>query len=383
MTTLSLLWNRWLNKNAAVHDVKVAYIIGGLPFGGIERWLYDLCLEYRKNGLVRTRVFNVSGTGELLPEYLEAGIDVNCIAGSKRALVTYRFDTTNRLRKALKSYAPDIIHTMHFTANYHGRLAAAGLGIPVIVHLRNIKHERRLFRRAADKALSWLTTRYLAVSKAVAEVVRSDHNLAGRPVQVLYNAVMPSRLEHAPLDLKELYGFTAPVVLSVGRYVPQKNLDLLLRAVALLRDAGRQVCLVMVGEGPERAKLEDLRAQLGLEDRVALAGFRSDVPAFLKAADIFAMPSDFEGLPIAHLEAMYCGLPAVLSEHVPSLEIASGASLVCKLEPADIAAKIDLLLSDADLRSRLSQRAVAVASEHTMEKYALALYDVYTLLSAS
>ena len=57
--------------------MKVAYLVGGLPFGGIERWLYDLNLEYKRNGLVRGRVFNLSGTGVLLPEYLAAGIGWN------------------------------------------------------------------------------------------------------------------------------------------------------------------------------------------------------------------------------------------------------------------------------------------------------------------
>ena len=301
--------------------MKVAYIVGGLPFGGIERWLYDLCLEYRKNGLLRPRVFNLSGGGELLPDYLDAGIEVECVARGKRALSTWRFDTTRKLRGALRNFAPDLVHTMHFTANYHGRLAACGLGAPVLTHLRNTKRERRPFRRFADKALSRLTTEYLAVSRAVAGVVQSDHNRAGRPVRVLYNAIVPDRLAHEAVDLKALYGLEPPVVVSVGRYVPQKNLDLLLRAVALLRDGGRRVCLVMVGEGGERARLEALRAELGLEDRVALTGFRSDVPAFLKAADIFAMPSDFEGLPIAHLEAMACGCLLAASRTAPVEEV--------------------------------------------------------------
>jgi glycosyltransferase involved in cell wall biosynthesis len=357
--------------------MKVAYIVGGLPFGGIERWLYDLCLEYKNSGLVRPQVFNISGTGELLPEYLDAGISVECTAHSKRALVTWRFDTTCKLRKALKEFAPDIIHTMHFTANYHGRLAAVGLGVPVLVHIRNTKHERRTFRRFADKALSRLTTEYLAVSKAVAETVRSDHNRAGRPVQVIYNAILPERLGHDPVDLQERYGLKHPVVVSVGRYVPQKNLDCLMRAIGLLRDGGRYVSLVMVGEGPERIKLETLRAELRLKDRVALTGFRSDVPAFLKAADIYAMPSDYEGLPIAHLEAMYCGLPSVVSEHVPSLEIAAEACLVCERTAEDIAAKIWILLSNPEMRKQMSEKALALAREYAMPKYALSLYDIY------
>ena len=362
--------------------MKVAYLVGGLPFGGIERWLYDLNLEYARNSLVQGRVFNLSGTGVLLPEYVAAGIDVECLADSVRAIASHRLDMAFRLRARLKAYAPDIIHSMHFTANHHGRIASLGLGIPVIVHLRNIKHERKLTRRLSDKLLSYATATYLAVSGAVAEVVRTDHNLAGRPIRVLYNALNPERLRFDPIDFASLYGLEGPVVLAVGRYVPQKNLHMLIRAVRILRDQGLRVNLVLVGEGPERPALEALRAELDLEKHVVLAGFRSDVPAFFKASQVFAMPSDFEGLPIAHLEAMYCGLPAVLSEHVPSLEIASEASLVCRRDPLDIADKIGQILRDDGLRARLSANAKRLAEPHTMHNYARSLYAVYEELLA-
>ena len=73
--------------------MKVAYLVGGLPFGGIERWLYDLNLEYMRNGLVQGRVFNLSGTGVLTPEYVKAGIPLECLANSVRAIASHRLDT--------------------------------------------------------------------------------------------------------------------------------------------------------------------------------------------------------------------------------------------------------------------------------------------------
>ena len=361
--------------------IKVAYIVGGLPFGGIERSLYNLCLEYGKNGLARPRVFNLSGTGQLAPEYVQAGIDlVNVAQGNIRAIVSYRLDTALKLRKMLREFKPDVIHTMHFSANHHGRLAALGLGIPVITHIRNIKREKKLERRLSDKLLSYATTQYIAVSRAVADVVREDHNLADRPVQVLYNAVTPEQMDFPPLDFKAEYGIEGPVALAVGRYVPQKNLDLLIRAVSVLRQEGRDISLIMVGEGQERPRLEALIQKLGLSGHAVLAGFRSDVPAFYQSARIFAMPSDFEGLPNAHLEAMYFGLPAVVSAHVPSLEIAAEASLVCGLKVDDLAWKLAALLEDSSLYERLASKAKEVAAMHTMSGYAVALHGIYCAL---
>ena len=357
--------------------MKVAYVLGGLPFGGIERWLYDLLLEFERKGLVQGRVFNLSGTGALLPEYRSAGLDVVCVGKGLPAIASHRLDTALALRGQLRDFAPDIIHTMHFSANHLGRIAALGLGIPLLLHLHNIKRERTLHRRMSDKLLSYATTEYIAVSQAVAGVVESDHNLAKRPVQVLYNAIDPSRFQCEPLDLHAAFGLKPPVVLAVGRYVPQKNMDKLIRAIRIIHDQGIAASLVLVGEGTERPRLEALRDELKLSDHVVLAGFRPDVPAFCKAADIFAMPSDFEGFLIAQLEAMYCGLPCVISEHVPLREIAQEASLICTTEVADIADKLLCLLRDDALRATMGEAAKRIAQPHTIQNYAQSLHAHY------
>ncbi len=362
--------------------MKIAYIVGGLPFGGVETWLYDLAAEYRSNGLVEARIFNLSGTGDMRGRFVEQGLDVQSVATNTHAIASHRLDTTLRLRAMLRDYAPDVIHTMHISANHHGRLAALGLGVPVVTHLHNVKREKRLHRRLSDKLLSHATTAYLAVSQAVADVLAADHNVAGRPVRVFYNAIDPKRCDMPPLDLKAAFGVSGPVILSVGRYVRQKNLDLLIRAVRLLHDQHMPASLVLVGEGVERPRLEALRDSLGLGGHVVLTGFRQDVAAFFRAADVFAMPSDFEGFPIAQMEALYCGLPCVVSRHVPSLEVASDASLVCETEPGDIAAKLLAVLRDDTLRVRLSEAARRVAEPLTMPHYAMRLHSFYTELLA-
>ena len=282
----------------------------------------------------------------------------------------------------LREFAPDIIHTMHISANHHGRIAALGLGIPVVTHLHNVKREKRLHRRLSDKLLSYATAAYITVSHAVAEVLAADHNVARRPVRVFHNAIDPKRCDLPPMDLRAAYGISGPVILSVGRYVRQKNLDLLIRAVRILHDQGLPASLVLVGEGVERSRLEALRDDLNLGGHVVLTGFRSDVAAFFRAADVFAMPSDFEGFPIAQMEALYCGMPCVVSRHVPSLEVAADASLVCETDPSDIAAKLLVILRDDALRARLSEAARRIAEPLTMPRYAERLHSFYTELLA-
>lgn len=367
-----------------MNKIRVAYVVGGLPFGGVERWLYDLNREFSRTGQVEGCVFNLSGTGNLQPEYLAAGIRVQSLDLGLEGLSTRALATPLRLRRALKAFQPDIIHTMHFSANYHGRLASIGLGRPVLTHIHNIKHEKKHFRKLADKALSRLTTAYIGVSRAVNEVIQSDHNRAGVPVHLLYNAIDPRIFDaYTQLPESDLGKPGTARILAVGRYVPQKNMDKLIQAVKILKDEGLDVSLLLVGEGGERPYFESLRQGLGLEDRVVLTGFRNDVASFYHAADIFAMPSAFEGFLIAQLEAMYCGLPCIISEHVPAKEIALEASLICATDAGDIAEKIRRLLDDRAVYNQLKAAALRISRQYTIDVCAQNLMEIYRLYSGA
>lgn len=357
--------------------MKVAYVIGGLPFGGVESWLFDLARHLERTKPFEYVIVNVSGTGEKRPEYAQAGLNVRDAGDSKRVLKTHRLDTVLALRRLLGRERPDIVHTLHFSGDYFGRLAALGLGAPVVTHLRNVKRETKGHRRLINKLLSFATDRYLSVSGAVAGTVARDHNLAGRPSQVLYNALDPAKLAGPPLDVRAEFGLTGPCVVGVGRYVAQKNFHLLVEGFRLVLDRCPDACLLLVGEGPERPRLEALIERLGLAGRVALTGYRQDVPAFLKAARVLAMPSDYEGLPVTHLEALFCGVPAVVSDRVPSLEIAAAASLVCERTPESIADQLTALLADDALHARLAASARAIAPAFTMERYVERLLAIY------
>jgi glycosyltransferase involved in cell wall biosynthesis len=362
---------------------RVAFVIGGLPFGGVENWLFDIALRMKNGGSHSCRIFNVSGTGVKMPEFAAAGLDVVCIGNSNAAASTHRLDTALRLRRELKSYGPDIIHTLHFGGDYFGRLAAIGLGVPVITHLRNVKREKKPFRRFANKFLSCFTDAYISISRAVEQTVELDHNMCGRRQFILYNAIDTSRLDFAAHDLRDMYGLDGPIVIGVGRYVEQKNFESLIRAMKVLSDRGHDADLVLVGEGSRRDSYERLIRELGLTGRVVLTGYRKDVGAFLRGADILAMPSLFEGFGNVHLEAMHCGVPGVISRFVPSLEIGAEASVVSDCSAESIASGIADLLDHPEKYRELVARGRRIVPEHTIERYLERLYAVYDEVLAS
>ncbi len=358
--------------------MKIAYIIGGLPFGGIENWLYDLCLKLKGRENVGAVVLNVSGTGVKIEDYQKAGIELINVCDSKKTLKTFRLDTALKVRRLLKDIRPDLIHTLQFSGDYFGRLASLGLGIPVITHIRNIKRENKKHRVLANRLLSYATDLYISVSKQALATIEKQHNMAGREVKVLYNAVNPAKLDGPGLDMKQAFGLEGKIVLGVGRMVAQKNFDLLIRAFRKVLDRYQgKAGLLIAGDGGERERLQTLISQLGIADKAMLAGYRTDIPALMRSSHILAMPSDYEGLPVTHVEAMFCGLPAVISRHVPSIEIASESSLVCKRTPEDIADKLLALLEDGKLYTDMSARALEASRLHTMDLHVEKLMAIY------
>ena len=161
------------------------------------------------------------------------------------------------------------------------------------------------------------------------------------------------------------------VVITTSRLSSKNGIDILIRALAVLRErlTGKEVRLLVLGEGEERANLEGCIRELKLERDVSLVGLvpNEDVPRYLGASDIFSRPSRSEGLGNSFLEAMAAGLPVVgtLVGGIPDFLIDGENGLACRVDdPEDCAVKIQRLLGDSSLRKRLAE-----AGKRTAERY--------------
>ena len=160
-----------------------------------------------------------------------------------------------------------------------------------------------------------------------------------------------------------------PVVGTVARLSQEKGLDVLLRAAAQISKQGQKLRLLIVGDGPQRRKLERLAGQLGIGDITEFRGEipHDDVPAVLAELDIFAMPSLAEGFGVAALEAAATGLPVVASDvhGIPDVvdHLRTGL-LVPPANPAALAAALTQLLDDGELSVKLGTAGRAFVQEH-------------------
>ncbi|MFI9270102.1 glycosyltransferase family 4 protein [Kitasatospora sp. NPDC052896] len=194
----------------------------------------------------------------------------------------------------------------------------------------------------------------IVLTEAQAEFVRRTYRVPERRIHIVPNGVdrgyfMPVReVAERPLEL-----------LYVGRLSAQKNVARLLAAIALLRAPVR---LRIVGDGELRGQLEAQAIELGLT-QVDFAGARLG-PELVRAyaeADAFVLPSDKEGMPLVALEAMAAGLPVIATDVPGNAELLGDIGLLAAPEPAALAAAIDAVAGDPELRARLARRSAEAA----------------------
>ena len=205
---------------------------------------------------------------------------------------------------------------------------------------------RRLLYRRADV----LTANTTGVMESLVPLFQARH-LALLP-NPLPMPVVPASVGSAG----DRQGFV-----TVARLVPQKGIDVLIRALAQTSGAAQDWTLTLVGDGPEREALERQVLQAGLEEKVHFLGFRSDPQTSLLQAGVFVLPSRYEGMPNALLEAMAVGLAVVVTDASPGpLEVVeAGVSglVVPSDEPAALADALDRLAAQPQLRERLGAAA--------------------------
>jgi glycosyltransferase involved in cell wall biosynthesis len=222
---------------------------------------------------------------------------------------------------------------------------------------------RALHRRAARRArLVLVPGRYLAG-------IVEGWGIPAERVRVIPNAVAPARRRPSREDARRALGLAGPRILAVGRLVPWKRFDDLLRALAHLPE---EVRLDVLGEGPEEAALQDLARDLGVAGRVDFHGAvgKGRVDGFLVAADVLALPSTYEGLSHVLLEAMSAGCPAVTTRVAGNPEVVRDGIEGLLVDPGDVpdlSGALGRVLGDDDLRARLAAGARARAGHFTHE----------------
>jgi glycosyltransferase involved in cell wall biosynthesis len=262
-------------------------------------------------------------------------------------------------------------------------LARELAGVPVRVVVREANHPSgRRRARLKGRLVSATFRRWLrradavvAVSEGVAGAVAAWARVPRSKVHAIYNPVVDGELLERAADHVDHPFLTVPghpVILAAGRLAPQKDFATLLRAFAMLH-ATRPVRLVLLGEGSERASLEALAHDLGIEEAVSMPGFVDNPFAYMRRAAVFALSSAWEGLPGVLVQAMACGCP-IVSTDCPSgpREILDGGrygALVPVGDAEALASALAATIDDPLDRASLRGRAAAFSVDQAVARY--------------
>jgi glycosyltransferase involved in cell wall biosynthesis len=282
-------------------------VITELDEGGAEKAFVRIACGLKTRGW-QVHVISLRDAGRMAQPLHDSGIPV--IALKSLGLAT--FLAIPRLTAQLRRIRPDLVLSFLHQANLVSRLACWLAGIRRCVSGIRVV-DRRLLVTLPERITRRLCTHYVACSESVAREHARLCRIPDADITVIRNGVDVDSLQQAlPLPRAE-FGL-APgefIVLMAGRLTPQKSPHLLIEALRLLQQQHLTRCirLLIAGEGPESESLKAQAARLADPAAVSFLGWRSDLARLLKTADLFVLPSAWEGLPNVLLEAQASGLP--------------------------------------------------------------------------
>ncbi|MBI1765806.1 MAG: glycosyltransferase [Acidobacteria bacterium] len=352
--------------------IKILHVLDSLNVGGMERVVINVA-----NGLDPARfeqavccISRLGTAAHLLDAHVQR-FDMG--KGDERALLM-----PWQIAKLMRRERPDIIHTQSW-AGMDGVIARTLARQGKLVHsehgrnLPYIHHEppkRKLARRCAYE----LADAVFVVSEEMRQYFCRETGFAPARMRVIHNGVDVAGIERAdPVGVREELGLSPTdfVIGTVARFQETKDLPTLVRAFAQLRQRQAHVKLLLIGDGAERGRLEQLALELSVAADVIITGIRHDVPRLLRALDAFALSSLSEGLPISVLEALAAALPVVTTRvgMLPEmLREGENGFLVAPGDVAVLAERLERLVINHDLARRLG----AVGKQTVERDYSLA-----------
>jgi glycosyltransferase involved in cell wall biosynthesis len=357
---------------------RIAQLINTDGPGGAERVVAEVSTALQASGLDTVVFVPKDGEGWLERQLSGSGVTVEyCTIERPLSPASAR-----TLADAFRRHRIAVAHSHEFSMGVYGAWASWLAGIPHVVTMHGgLYYAERLRRRLALRAAVAVSAETIAVSATCARDISRELGIRQSRIKMIPNGVRfvpPERV-----TLRDELGLRANdrLIVSLGNLYPVKGHAHLIEALARIADRHPAVHVAIGGRGDLADSLIDRARAHGLQGRVHLLGLRSDVAAVLAAADIFALPSLSEAMPLALLEAMFACRPIVASDVGDvriALEQGSAGLLVPPGDDAALAAALDRLLSDAAEAHAFGDRAGRRArAEYDLSRMVDRYVDVY------
>lgn len=365
----------------------VVHVIQSLGRGGCEKMLLDILPLLEKKGW-HNIVITLQPGGDLEPSFQNAGIPITTVR------LKHLFDIPGlfQLRSTVRTFRPALISTYLLRADIIGRFfLSLFVSCPIVPYLvTTYNHPRYRIARIFEWASRPFVRTYFANSRVIEDYYETRLDVRRGKVQTIESGVDTAVFRDAQgeeLRRELCIPHTATVITCVANLAPNKGQQFLLAAFDEAFHKRQDVFLLLVGEGDEKERLLSQREALASKAQILFLGRRGDVPHILAASDIFVLPTLFEGMSIAILEAMASG-KAIITTNIPENKPLIPDNRFGRLVPpqsiSELATELDRLERDTILRLALGKAAQERSQEHfSLEAQVTKLSTAYHALIAT
>lgn len=360
--------------------IHLAFFIDDLIVGGTQTWLVHLAEALSRRGFA-LRVYAMRNRAHpQIVKRLEPHARVDLIGESR----LWRLAGLAHLARELRTWPADILQTLLPTSDWIGRMLGRWTHVPVVFSsIRGRNVDKPIWQRGLDRATArWAQAVFFNNRDAIPFAIRNEGVRAQQAIYIPNGvAVRPLSTARARIRAEWQTPATAPVIGTVARLHASKGQVDLLRAFAGVRQRHPDAALWLIGEGDRRAALEAEARRLGVADAVRMPGIREDVDDVLAAMDLFALPSRWEGMPNALLEAMAAARPVVASDLDGIRELIVDGETGWRTPPGDVPALTAALLRGVEAPEEAARMGRAarnwVQAHASLEHMADAYESVY------
>lgn len=331
---------------ARSQPIRVCHVSMCLQTGGLERLLVDFA-RFHDRKKFELQFLALAGDGQPAADIRAEGCSARVLNDS---LKIRKLRSIAQLVQCLKQPRTQIVHTHNTYAQFYGTLAAKLAGVPIVINTQHGGGCGDSWKSQWQFKLAnrW-TQRVVGVSHDAVRLCQQQDRGSQNKITTIWNGINLDRFQYHGPKL-------VPTAISVARLSATKDFPTLLRAVRMVLPHVPDFRLRIVGDGPERAKLESLTDELNIRPHVELLGERHDVPALLAESGFFVSSSLSEGISLTLLEAMAVGLPIVTTAVGGNPEVVIDGHtgrLAPASDPAALARAIVDLCTERDLWSAM------------------------------
>ncbi|MDD5589867.1 MAG: glycosyltransferase family 4 protein [Candidatus Portnoybacteria bacterium] len=363
---------------------KILYLVTLSEMGGAQKYVIDLATGLDKNQF--EVAVAAGGNGPLFERLQNAGIKTFKLKRLKRQINPFRdLAAYFEIRKLLKTWRPDVLHLNSSKISVLGSLAGRNLPMKIAytVHGAVFKASfsslsKRLFLWA-EKFTAQFKHKIICVSEYDRRLWLEHKVVPAEKLTMIHNGIDPKIdfLTKEEAQKKLLAGKNLAGIKTIGalaNFYPEKRLDILIEAANLLIKNPQtkfKIFFILIGSGPLEKQIKTKIAQMGLADKFILTGILPNAARYLKAFDVFVLPSEKEGLPYTIIEAMAAGLPIVASRvgGIPEMvQDGMNGYLISPHDPEALAERVLQLLENPTLARIFAETSLKKVQDFSLAK---------------